>query len=107
MSHVHPHVNPLDGAVAPVDHEPSVAGRLHALPYEPPRIGSFATGLTTVEPRPWSGMQMVDARQSGVASGALPDESPRTGSFATGLTTDEPRPWSGEQMVGEGRARRR
>jgi hypothetical protein len=107
MSHVNAHINPQDGAVAPVDHEPGVAGTLHALPDEPPRIGSFATGLTNDEPRPWSGKQMVGARQSGIVSGALPDEPPRHGSFATGLANAEPRLWSGEQMAGDRPTRRR
>ena len=101
MTHAHASIKPQDNAIPLVDHEPTVASRLHVLPDEPPRIGSFATGMASDESRPWSGKQMVGARQSGVAGGALPDEPPRIGSFATGMASDEPRPWSGEQMVAD------
>jgi hypothetical protein len=101
MTHAHANIKPQDNAIPLVDHQPTVASRLHLLPDEPPRIGSFATGMASDEPRPWSGKQMVGARQSGVAGGALPDEPPRIGSFATGMASDEPRPWTGKQMVAD------
>ena len=107
MSHVHADINTQDTAAALVDHQAGVASRIHALADEPPRIGSFATGLANVEPRPWSGKQLVGARQSGVVSGALPDDHPRIGSFATGLASDEPHPWSGKQLVAHRLRRRR
>jgi hypothetical protein len=55
-------IKPQDTATPLVDHEPTVASRLHLLPDEPPRIGSFATGMASDEPRPWSGKQMVADR---------------------------------------------
>lgn len=106
MTHVDAEINPQEPAAALVDYQPAVADRIHALPYELPRIGSFATGLAKDQPRPWSGKQLVGAR-SGAVSRALPDEQPRIGSFATGLANDEPRPWSGKQLVGDRLGRRR
>jgi hypothetical protein len=93
-------INPQVSADERVDHRPRVLRRIDALPDEPPRIGSFATGLATTEPRPWNGKQMVGARQPGRLA-ALPDEPPRIGSFATGLAKNDPRPWHGRQMVAD------
>jgi hypothetical protein len=106
MSHVHAQFNQQDGAVTTIDDESGVANRLHALPDELPKVGSFATGLANAEPRLWSGEQLVGARRSRIVSGALRDELPRVGSFATGLANAEPRLWSGEQLVGDRLTRR-
>lgn len=93
-------INPQVAADGLVDHPPHVLRRIDALPDQQPRIGSFATGLANTDPRPWSGKQMVGARQYGRV-GALPDEPPRIGSFESGLANNDPRPWNSRQMVGD------
>jgi hypothetical protein len=105
--HVQADINPQDNAVAPVDQQPPVLSPVEPIPEETPAIGTFATGLTNHQPRPWSGKQMVGARRSGGLSrvDSLPKETPAIGTFATGLTNHQPRPWSGKQMVGERRER--
>jgi hypothetical protein len=56
-----------------VDHEFRVLRKIDALP-EQPRIGSFATGLASGEPRPWSSKQMVGDERKPRRPGA--SESP-------------------------------
>jgi hypothetical protein len=101
-----PDINPEVAAGELVDQHPRVLRRIDALPHEEGRIGSFATGQATGEPRPWSGKQMIGALDSGRVA-ALPDGPPRIGSFATGLANHDPRPWNGWQMVGDRRRRGR
>jgi hypothetical protein len=62
MSHVHADINPQDNAVALVDQQPPVFSLVDSLPEETTAIGTFATGLTNHQPRPWSSKQMVGDR---------------------------------------------
>ena len=76
MSQLQVDINLQDTAVALVDHRSGVARRIRALSDEPPRIGSFATGLANHEPRPWSGKQMVADRLRVDAVEAHDDRAP-------------------------------
>jgi hypothetical protein len=96
---INPDTNPHVGDHEMVDRRRRVLRAINAGPDGQPRIGSFATGLASAEPRPWDGKQMVGARGSGSA-GAHAHEQPTLGSFATGFASVELRPWDGQQMIG-------
>jgi hypothetical protein len=95
---INPATNLHVGAPEMMDRRRRFLRAIHAGSDEQPRIGSFATGLASVEPRPWNGKQLVGTRGSGSA-GAHADERPTFGSFATGLASIEPRSWDSKQMV--------
>jgi hypothetical protein len=100
---IHPRTNVYAPEHEPVDRRRPFLRIVPAGSDEHARVGSFATGLASAEPRPWDGMQMVGAR--GCRSyGADADERPTFGSFATGLAGLEPRPWDGRQIVAAGRS---
>jgi hypothetical protein len=61
---INPDTNPHVGAPEMVDRRRRFLRAIHAGSDEQPRIGSFATGLASVDPRLWDGNQLVGARGS-------------------------------------------